>query len=137
MVRTWPHLWDRAKRAGFKFPIFQNSETDASHVELGVVNADALFDWGRVERVGEIPRLLALNHFDERRWVHISAVGRAALSCGFCPTFTPEVAVTDVMVVGDTNRRAIFHQVLELHTELEPTKGGFVVHVVLVTGKEK
>ena len=89
-----------------------------------------------VRRVGQVPRLLPLDHVHVGRGVEIPAVG-AVGSIAPLAVLAPNVRVADVVVVRDRDRGAVPDQVAELQAELDPASGVFSVPIGLVTGEEQ
>ena len=122
--------------SGLELTILEDGEIDATDLEAGVVDADAPLDGSRIIRIRQVPRLLTLDHVHVSDRVEIAAVSHAG-DGGQLATLTPEVGVADVMVVRNTNRRAILHHVAKLQTELNPAGGVLGVAIGLVAGEEQ
>lgn len=136
MVGARAHFGNGALRAGFELTVFKDGEGNAGVGQVGEVNTDSAFDGLWINRIGEVPGLLALDHVDILGGVEISTAG-AGLGGGFNAFFTPEVRLADVVVVGDGNGGAVAHDVAELHAELKPAGGVLGVVIGLVSSEEE
>ena len=121
--------------SGFEFAVLQDGKVDAAEDEVGVVDADALLDGSGVVGIGKVPTLLALHHFDIFGMKKITAV-IAFRSQRFFAAFAPEVALPDVVVVGDGDAGAVAKEFSKGETELEPRGGVLLVIVGLVAGEK-
>ena len=83
-----------------------------------------------------MPRLLALDHIYIGHWEHITAVGIARRGRELA-ILAPEIRVTDIMVVRDTNRRAILHDLAKLETKFNPAGGMLGMAIGLVAREEE
>ena len=61
-----------------------------------------------------MPGLLALNHFHERRRIHVTAIGRASLAFGYRATFAPQIPVTDIVIVGEMRNPETISTAMEM-----------------------
>ena len=130
-VRTRRELGLELQRtvwAGLELAVFENGEADAAPVQHGEIDADAALDGRGIHRVGQMPRLGALDGlhvFDRHEITAVIAGGvRGHLAAG-----APEVALADVVVVGNADHRAILDDLAELAAEEQP--GAQVVHMVV------
>ena len=96
-----------------------------------MVNADALFDRSGIVRVGQVAGLLALNHLDVFVVEKITAAVSGRHGRDFA-VLTPEIALADVVVVGDGNAGPAAEDFFEGETELQPRRGVFFVIVALI-----
>ena len=124
-----------AHGGGLELTILEDGKIHAADLEAGVEDADAPLDRSRIKRIRQMPRLLTLDHVHIGDRIEVAAVSHAG-DGGQLTTLAPEVGVADVMVVRNTNRRAILHHVTELQTELDPTRGVLGVAIGLVTREE-
>ena len=90
-----------------------------------------------VERIRKVPRLLALDHINKFRRKHIPTIGGTSFAQRFFTPFAPDIAMSNVMIIRDADRRAILHDIGKLHAKLQPTIGCFLVGVILVTSKKE
>ena len=136
MIGTRSHFRNGALGAGFKFAVLEDGEGNPTVGEVGEIHADVALDGGGIDRVGEVPGLLTLDHVDVCGWVEIATAGTSGIG-GENAFFTPEVGLSDVVVVGDGDGGAVAHDVAELQAELEPAIGVLGVVVSLVAGEEE
>ena len=136
MIRTWPHLRDLACGPRLKLAIFQNREVDAADRHPCEVDADVPVHGGGVRRVGQMPTLLTLNLIDIGYRVAEATI-RISFDSRDLATFPPKISVTDIVIVGNTDRRAIANDVAKLQAELNPAGRVFRVAIGLVATKEE
>ena len=124
-----------AERTGFEFTVFNDRAVDPAEIEAGVVNADALFDRSGIVRVGQVAGLLALDHLD----IFVVEKITAAVSGGHGRDFSvlaPEIALADVVIVGDGNAGPAPEDFFEGEAELQPSRGVLFVIVALIAGEK-
>ena len=136
MVGARSHFWDRSFWTSFKLAVFKDRERDASVGEVCKIDADITFDGLWVNRVGEMPSLLALDHVDVFGCVEISTAWSGRIS-GLDTALTPEVGLADVMIIRDRNGWTVPHNITELHAKLKPARGVLSVVVSLVAREEE
>ncbi len=122
------HRRDGAHRTRLELAILEDREVDAADAQPREIHADALADRRGIDRVRQVPALRALHHVHVGRREEVAAV-RAAAVRRVAPFFTPQVRVSDVVVVRDADRRAILDDLAILEAELDPA--GRVLGVVI------
>ena len=83
-----------------------------------------------------MPGLLALHHGDILDGVVIATAGSCMSGC-FLARFSPQVCLSDVMVVRNGDGRTVLDDIPELQTKFNPARSMFSMMVSLITGKEK
>ena len=68
---------DLAHGGGLELAILEDGEIHAADLEPGVISRDAALDRTRIERIGQMPRLLPLHHVHIGDRVEIAAVSHA------------------------------------------------------------
>ena len=136
MIGTWPHFWNLAGRAGLELAILQNGKVHAANIQAREVHANAAIDRLGIRWIGQTRCLLTLHliHILHRKLV--TAI-RIAGDSRPLAAFAPHVPVTHIMVVWDTDRRAVSDYVAVLHAKLNPTCGVLGVTVMLITPEEQ
>ncbi len=129
------HLGDRPAGPRLEFPILEDRTVEAAHHEPREIDADAPGDRCGIERVGQVPGLLPLDHVHVVGGIEIAAVG-AVLPLGLLPGGAPQIGLADVMVVGDRDGGPIAHHVAELQAELDPAGRVLRVAIGLIAGGE-
>ena len=124
-----------AERAGLEFAVFNDREVDPAEIEARVVNADALFDRSGIVRVGQVAGLLALDHPDVFVMEKITAAIPGGHGRDFS-VFAPEIALADVVIVGDRNAGPAAEDFFEGEAELQPGRGVFFMIVALIAGEK-
>ncbi len=136
MIGPRPHLRDLARRTRFEFAVFEHGEVDATKTQPSEVDGDAALDRPGINRVRQVPGLLALHQVDVLDRVMIAAVG-APWQGRALAVFTPQVAVAHIVIVGNGDRGPITDDFAKLQAELDPARRVLRVAVGLVAGKEQ
>ena len=82
-------LRNLALRAGLELAVLEDREVDAADAQAREIDGDAAFDRRRIDRIGQMPRLLPLHHVHVLDRIEVAAVGvvlDVASACRFRPT---------------------------------------------------
>ena len=83
-----------------------------------------------------MPALLTLHLVHIGHGVTIAAV-RIAADLGLATRLAPQIAVTDVVIVGNAHRRAVADDVAKLQAELDPSRRVLRVAIRLITTEKQ
>ena len=136
VIRSRSHHGNLPERTGLKLAIFENGKVDAADSQACEVNRNAAFHGRWIDRIGQVPGLLALHlvHIIHRiKEASVSAIFAEALLAAFAP----KIGLAHVVVIGKANRWPVPHHIAELQSELNPTGGVFGVAIGLVAGEEQ
>jgi hypothetical protein len=136
VVGSRAHLRDRAGRPGLELAVFENREVDAAEHQPREIDADPLLDRRGIDRVGEVPGLLPLDHVHVAGREEVAAVG-AVFAKSLLAAGPPQVWVADVVVVGDRHGGPVADHVAKLQTEFDPRIRVLLVAIRLVAGEEE
>ena len=136
MVGSRPHFGDLALGAALELPVFEDGKIDAADSQAGVVDSDLAEHGCGIERIGQVPGLAALDHVHVASGVEVATAGSGRRG-GLFTVFAPDVALSNVVVVGDGDHRSVAEDVSELDAPFEPAEGVLGVVVRLVSGKEQ
>jgi hypothetical protein len=98
--------------AGFEVAVREDGEADAAVVHGGVEDVDAAVHGSGIVGVGEVVGVSAHDGVDEVGMHAEAAIGETTDEC-FAAVLAPDVALEDVVVVGDDDRGAVAHEVAE------------------------
>ena len=90
----------------------------------------------RIHWVGEVAGLGSLDFLDVDSRLPVTTVGIAAKRRDLS-AFTPPIGLPHVMVIGQTDSRAVFDNVTKVTSKLQPRRVVSIVVVNLVAGKEQ
>ena len=136
MVRTRSHLRDLALGTGLEFPVFEDGKVDFADAQPREIDGDALFDRARVGRIGQVPRLAAVDHANVLGGVEVAA-RIAGGRIGDDASLAPHVALADIVIVRDGHDRAVFDDLAEVVAPQQPSRGVLGMVVTLVAGEEQ
>ena len=136
MVGTGTLLGNHAGRTGLELAVLDNGKANTPPVQVGVISSDTSFDGGRVVWIRQMTGLSPLHLLDIFDGHGIPTVRRTGKS-RFLAVVTPDIGLSDIMVIGNAHGREIPDHLSEITTKPQP--GGVVAAMVvnLVTGKEK
>ena len=121
VVGAWALSWDQAHWSGFEFAIFEDGETDAPKRQVCVIGADAALNGCRIVGIRQMPSLGALHGFDIGCRHDVAAVGAAPVG-RHLSGFSPEVGLTDIVIIRNGDRRAVACDVTEIMAKAQPMR---------------
>ena len=86
--------------------------------------------------IREMPSLASLNHVDVIHGVEKPTL-RTGRCCCLFPILTPDVCLTNIMIIRNRNHRTILQDLTKLNTEFKPAVSMLSVIVGLVARKEE
>jgi len=98
MVGPRAHLQDRAGWPGFELAVLKNRKVDATEDQPCEVDADSLLDRHGIDRIGQVPGLLPLDHVHIAGGKEVAAIG-AVFSEGPLTAGAPQIWVADIVIV--------------------------------------
>ena len=108
--------------AAFPLAVGDDREADAAIYHITKINADVLFARRRVVRVGMVRDVGAMHGVNHAGGFEVPAAGGCTgIGLGidhFRATFPPDVALENVVIVGQTERGTVAHHFAERPAEL-------------------
>ena len=94
------------------------------------------FDRRRIVGIGQMPGLTTLHHVDVFGGIEVTAARSGGVG-GLLAVLAPDIRLSDIVIVGNGDHRAILQHVAKLNSKLQPAIGVLGVVIRLVAGKEQ
>ena len=120
VIRTSFPRVDFVFGAGLELAVFDDGKADSAVGHGPVIDSNALFDGRGVVRIGMMRRLHALDGVHPARVHGIAALGVVRHAVAVASALAPDIALIHVVVVRQTERHAISHDLAESPTEHIP-----------------